>query len=82
MLVGRSLAATTIDKQADHFPTPVAVQMAGVEMHATIVDALLRGRFIADPLGGAGRLLALCLVAGIAGGGRACGGSDRPPRPH
>lgn len=65
VLVGRSLAATTIDKQADHFPTPVAVQMAGAEIHATIVDALLRGRFIDDPLGGAGRLVAVCLVAGI-----------------
>jgi adenylate cyclase len=65
VLVGRSLAATTIDQQTDHFPTPVAIQMAGVEIHATIVDALLRERFIGDPLGGGARLLAVCLVAGI-----------------
>ena len=49
VLVGRSLAATTIDEVADHFTTPVASRMAGVEVHATILDALLRGRFIADP---------------------------------
>lgn len=65
VLIGRSLAATTIDKQADHFPTPVAVQMAGVEVHATIVDALLRGRFIADPLGDRRLVLVWCVLAGM-----------------
>jgi adenylate cyclase len=65
VLVGRSLAATTIDKQTDHFATPVAVQMAGVEVHATIVDALLRGRFLADPLRQRGSALALCVLAGV-----------------
>lgn len=64
VLVGRSLAATTIDKQADHFTTPVATSMAGVEVHATIVDALLRGRFIADPFGHWSALLVLSVVAG------------------
>ncbi len=65
VLVGRSLAATTIDQQADHFTTPVATQMAGVEVHATIVDALRRGRFIADPFRQWSLLLALSVVAGV-----------------
>src|SRR5262249_14412524 len=49
VLVGRSLAATTIDEQVDHFTTPVSARMAGVEVHATILDAIVRGRFVADP---------------------------------
>ncbi|MCA1651923.1 MAG: adenylate/guanylate cyclase domain-containing protein, partial [Acidobacteria bacterium] len=64
VLVGRSLAATTIDEHADHFETPVAVRMAGVEVHATILDALKRGRFIADPFHHWGLLLALGVAAG------------------
>lgn len=51
VLVGRSLAAPPIDEMTDHFRTPQALRMAGVEVHATIVDALLRGRFVADPFG-------------------------------
>src|SRR5262249_60743565 len=47
VLVGRSLAATTIDEKADLFTTPVSARMAGVEVHATVLDAILRGRFIA-----------------------------------
>lgn len=65
VLVGRSLAASTID-DTDHFMTPVAISMAGAEVHATIVDALLRGRFIADPLSHPLAVFALCLVAGAA----------------
>jgi adenylate cyclase len=49
VLVGRSLAATTIDERADHFTTPVSARMPGVEVHATILDAIVRGRFVADP---------------------------------
>jgi adenylate cyclase len=64
VLVGRSLAATTIDEQVDHFTTPVAPRMAGVEVHATIVDALLRRRFIGDPFGAGTALAALSLAAG------------------
>jgi adenylate cyclase len=65
VLVGRSLAATSLDgHEVDHFPTPVAVQMPGVEVHATIVDALLRGRFVRDPIDSAGRYAALCAIAG------------------
>ena len=64
VLVGRSLAATSIDEQADHFTTPVGVRMAGVEIHATIVDALLRGRFVADPFGRWAALAALCFGIG------------------
>lgn len=64
VLVGRALAATTIDPVADHFRTPVAVAMPGVEIHATIVDALLRSRFIADPFGQPLAWLALSVVVG------------------
>jgi adenylate cyclase len=64
VLVGRSLAATTIDEQADHFTTPVAARMAGVEVHATIVDALLRDRFLADPFASWPALAILILVIG------------------
>ncbi len=64
VLVGRSLAATTIDEQADHFTTPVAPRMAGVEVHATILDALLRQRFIADPFQPTSVLLGWCIVLG------------------
>lgn len=64
VLVGRSLAATTIDERADLFATPVAIQMPGVEVHATVLDALLRNRFIADPFASRGALLALCALAG------------------
>ena len=65
VLVGRSLAATTIDEQADMFATPVAIQMPGAEVHATILDALLRNRFVADPFAGRAALLGLCALAGV-----------------
>ncbi len=68
VFVGRSLEATTIDEQADHFETPVAVRMAGVEIHATILDALRRHRFIADPFGHWRWLLMLCVLAGALSG--------------
>jgi adenylate cyclase len=50
VFVGRSLSAAT-EELSDHFASPVAVRMAGVEIHATAFDALMRGRIIADPLG-------------------------------
>lgn len=70
VVVGRSLAASTIDEVADHFTTPVAIRMPGVEVHATIVDALLRGRFVADPLADRAAVAAACLVvaAAVSGG--------------
>ena len=68
VLVGRSLAATSIDESTDHFHTPVDIRMPGVEIHATVVDALLRDRFIADPFGAAGRVVLLCLLLGLATG--------------
>lgn len=64
VLVGRALAAAPIDEQTDHFTTPVAPRMAGVEIHATIVDALRRGRFVADPL--AHWSVVLLISAGLA----------------
>ena len=64
VLIGRSLAATTIDEQSDHFTTPVAVRMAGVEVHATIVDALLRDRFVVDPFHRDAAVAALSLIVG------------------
>jgi adenylate cyclase len=66
VLIGRALAATTIDSTADHFMTPVAVQMPGVEVHATIVDALLRKGFVRDPFDSAARYAALSAAAGAA----------------
>jgi adenylate cyclase len=65
VIVGRSLAATTIDAQADHFATPMSPQMPGAEIHATILDNLLRDRFIADPLRAPAAALGLSIVAGL-----------------
>jgi len=63
VLVGLSLAApSTPQATADHFTTPAAVEMAGVEIHANVLDTLLRNRAIADPFGGRRVLLALMLV--------------------
>ena len=64
VLVGRSLSATTIDQQADHFRTPVSAQTPGVEVHATILDATLRQRWIADPFASLSTVL---LLAGTLG---------------
>jgi adenylate cyclase len=49
VLVGRSLSAAAALDQPDHFRTPVAVLMPGVEIHASLLDTLLRGRAIRDP---------------------------------
>jgi adenylate cyclase len=51
VLVGRSLSAAAALDEPDHFRTPVAVRMPGVEIHASQIDTLLRHRAIADPLG-------------------------------
>jgi adenylate cyclase len=63
VLIGRSLAAATIDAQADHFMTPVSPQTPGVEIHATILDGLLRHRFIDEPLADRNPLVAWSIAA-------------------
>ena len=59
VFIGRSLRAPAAD-QADYFRTPAAPQMAGVEVHATITDAVLRGRFVSDPFGERAALILAC----------------------
>ena len=51
VLVGRSLSAAAALDQPDHFRTPVATLMPGVEIHASQIDTLLRSRAIAEPFG-------------------------------
>ena len=58
VLVGRSLSTAAAIDEPDHFRTPVAVAMPGVEIHASQIDTLLRHRAIADPFE---RYLALLL---------------------
>lgn len=68
VLIGRSLTASTIDELPDHYETPVAIRMSGVEVHANLLDMLLRRRLIADPFpGGAPLFLLLIVVGGLAG---------------
>jgi adenylate cyclase len=65
VFVGLSLAApSTLERTADQFATPVSVQMAGVEVHANLLDTLLRQKLIADPFGSLSTLLALSLLLG------------------
>lgn len=64
VLIGRALGAT-IDAKPDQFSTPVAVGMPGVEIHATIVDALLRHRFLAEPLDSLGAYVIVCALSGV-----------------
>jgi adenylate cyclase len=64
VLVGRSLQAAPIDEADDHFTTPVAFRTPGVEVHATILDALLRRRFVADPFASVWLVIALCIAVG------------------
>jgi adenylate cyclase len=63
VLIGLALAATPTTQQVDQFETPVALRMAGVEVHATIVDAMLRSRFITDPFESASQVVLLSVVA-------------------
>jgi adenylate cyclase len=66
VFVGVAVSAA-VDLQVDSFRTPVDLQMPGVEVHATIADAILRHRFIGDPVDSVVRLTILCvLLAGIA----------------
>src|SRR5262245_20234610 len=68
VFVGLSLSAAAAVDQADHFRTPVAVVMPGVEIHASQVDALLRRRTIADPFEGALAAFGWAAAAGIFAG--------------
>jgi adenylate cyclase len=65
VLVGRSLSAAAALDQPDHFRTPVAVAMPGVEIHASQVDTLLRRRAIVDPFEHMSALLVWAALAGI-----------------
>jgi adenylate cyclase len=69
VLVGLSLSASPDVELPDHFSTPVAVRMPGVEVHASELDSLLRQRFIADPfgspLGAAGWAMAFGVLAAL-----------------
>ena len=65
VLVGQSLSAAAAIDQADHFRTPVAVAMPGVEIHASQIDTLLRRRAIADPFERYLAWLSWALLAGL-----------------
>lgn len=50
VFVGFSLAAATeIEQATDHYMTPFASMMAGVEIHANVLDNLMRDSFVRDP---------------------------------
>ena len=66
VLVGRSTSAAAALEQ-DHFRTPVAVRMPGVEIHASQIDTLLRRRAIADPLGSRRASLLWAAAVALAG---------------
>src|SRR5262249_4066080 len=68
VLVGRSLSAAGALDEPDHFRTPVAVVMPGVEIHASQVDSLLRRRTVADPFEGALAAFGWAAAAGILAG--------------
>jgi adenylate cyclase len=69
VVIGRSLEVVSIDTNIDHFRTPVAARMSGAEVHATIVDALYRQRFIADPFATLPAAIVLCAVAALVAAG-------------
>ena len=68
VLVGRSLeVARSGGGSADAFQTAVGL-MAGVEIHASALDAVLRGRFVWDPFDGAPAMaLLLSATAALSG---------------
>ncbi len=66
VFVGRALEAAPVDDGQDHFTTPVGRLTPGVEVHATILDALLRQRFITEPFASAGAVAALSAVVAFA----------------
>ena len=65
VFVGFSLAAPPAGQAAvDHVATPVHPRMSGVEIQATLLDTLVRGRAVTDPLGGGGPQIVFCAVLG------------------
>jgi adenylate cyclase len=63
VFVGHSLAAApATEETADHFVTPIGPRTPGVEIHASLLDTLLRQRHVADPFANVPALVALCLV--------------------
>ncbi len=71
VLVGRSLQAAAELGEADHFAFPFLVEghgpIAGVEIHATVVDTILRHRFLRPlPAAAQSLLLAVFLAAAAA----------------
>lgn len=67
VFVGRSLQATVASDQADYFVTPLGLT-AGVEIHASLFDTLVRGRAPADPFASrAAVLLLYAILAALAG---------------
>jgi adenylate cyclase len=65
VLVGRSLSAAAAIDQPDHFRTPVAVLMPGVEIHASQLDSVLRRRAVREPFEGIGMSMVFSLGVGI-----------------
>jgi len=50
VFIGISLSSPPVlGRTTDHYETPVSTKMAGVEIHANILDSILRNRFISDP---------------------------------
>jgi adenylate cyclase len=65
--VGLSLAtAPEIQKSADHYLTPMQVPMAGVHIHANLLDSLLRKRSVSDPFSSIPLLVLFCLAVSAA----------------
>jgi adenylate cyclase len=69
VFVGRALASAPDAEVTDHFRTPVALRTSGVEIHASLLDTILRNRFVRDPFSRAPWLVALCLIAAALVGG-------------
>jgi adenylate cyclase len=67
VLVGLSLAsAPELGEAADHYPTPVSRLMAGVEIHANLLDSILRNRFINNPFDSFTLTALICVVIALA----------------
>jgi adenylate cyclase len=68
VIVGRSLAAPPVDQEvSDHFVTPVALRMAGAEVHANALDTLIRTGSIHEPFAARWRWMLLCIGFSAAG---------------